>query len=84
MKRHRFGFVFLLIVLTGSGFDDVSEGPGPDTAIFPRDSWAFITTPALRGWSPEKLRRAELFAKRIQTAAVMVVVGGKVAAACSG
>ena len=47
-------------------------------AVFPGERWAYIPASERRGWSPQKLSRAEVFAKRIGTAAFMRVEGGRV------
>ena len=53
--------------------------PAPGQApIYPGDTWARIPSAEQAGWSEEKLAQARAYAGTIDTAAVMIVVGGRV------
>ena len=50
----------------------------PDTAPVPGAEWERIASPEAVGWSAPKLALAREHSKRLDTAAVMLVVNGKV------
>jgi CubicO group peptidase (beta-lactamase class C family) len=80
MKRPVLLLVVGLLLVMGFTAEMALSG-SRSPAQFPGENWTQIKASEQHGWSPEKLRRAELFAKRIGTAAVMVVEGGRVAVA---
>jgi CubicO group peptidase (beta-lactamase class C family) len=45
---------------------------------YPGAAWERVESPARLGWSPEKLKTAKEYSATIQTAAVMLIVDGKV------
>jgi len=51
-----------------------------DTPVFPGASWEKVGQPDRAGWSSAALKAAEDYSHTIQTAAVMVVSGGRVVA----
>jgi CubicO group peptidase (beta-lactamase class C family) len=53
--------------------------PAPGQApVYPGTTWARVPSVSQIGWSEEKLREARAYAGTINTAAVMIVVGGMV------
>ena len=52
--------------------------PSRESAACPGPSWELITAPEAVGWSSQKLARAKAYADFIDTAAVMVIVDGRV------
>jgi CubicO group peptidase (beta-lactamase class C family) len=54
-----------------------ATGRAQDQATYPGASWERVAPEAV-GWSPEKLKLARAYAATLDTAAVMVVVHGKV------
>jgi CubicO group peptidase (beta-lactamase class C family) len=52
--------------------------PGARRGAVPGKSWEVIDRPESLGWSPAKLARARAYAGQLDTAAVMVVVDGRV------
>ncbi|MGH7836164.1 MAG: serine hydrolase domain-containing protein [Candidatus Binatia bacterium] len=47
-------------------------------AHYPDKSWERLNAPEKLGWSPEKLKAARDYAATVQTAAVMIIVDGRV------
>jgi len=62
--------LLLLILLAGSAF--------APALLYPGATWTRTSTPEQLGWSPEKLNDAKAYAATINTAALMIVVDGRV------
>jgi CubicO group peptidase (beta-lactamase class C family) len=62
--------LLLLILFAGSAF--------AQALLYPGATWTRTSTPEQLGWSPEKLNAAKAYAATINTAALMIVVDGRV------
>ena len=49
--------------------------------VWPSTHWAIVDDPAALGWSTEKLRKAEEYARAYDATGIMIVQDGKVIAA---
>ena len=67
--------IVLVVVLVLLGLARPAPGQAP---IFPGTTWTHVPSADQIGWSEEKLRAARAYAGTIDTAAVMIVVGGRV------
>lgn len=66
-----------LVVLSLSG--SIVMGQQGNTAHYPGKAWEVVASPEELGLSKVKLEKAKAFSKTLDTDAVMVIVGGKVA-----
>jgi CubicO group peptidase (beta-lactamase class C family) len=57
-----------------------SPAYGADT-VWPSTHWATVNDPAALGWSTEKLRKAEEYARSYDATGIMIVQDGKMVAA---
>ena len=55
-----------------------ATAPAQGQAAYPGATWKRVASPQLLGWSPEKLKLARDYSATINTAAVMLIVDGKV------
>jgi CubicO group peptidase (beta-lactamase class C family) len=72
------------LLLTALALATVHATPAashPARQVYPDARWKYVAAPEKNGWSSAKLELAERFARRIGSAAVMVVEGGLVVAA---
>ncbi len=64
----------LALLMAGTLLPAVSSGQ----EVVPGRSWERVPSPEAVGWSSEKLRAAREYAATLKTAAVMIIVGGRV------
>jgi CubicO group peptidase (beta-lactamase class C family) len=73
MCRKKFLLTLVLVtVLAGCSW------PVPRAEVYPSAEWARVSSPESMGWSSAKLAAAQAYAKRIGSAAVMIVDNGVV------
>jgi N-acyl-D-amino-acid deacylase len=65
----------LVLLLQAAVF---AEDAKPQAATFPGEEWEVANSPESAGWSAEKLQAAWKYAESINTAAVLVVQGGRI------
>ncbi len=74
-KMRRVSIAACLLLLVGLL---VASSAAQKRASYPDATWERVDSPAQLGWSPEKLKLARNYSATIQTAAVMLIVDGKV------
>ncbi len=82
-KPHHWGFAAACAWLAVAVPFSSAPAPAPIAApqrseIYPNPSWQPVAAGEESGWSSDKLAPAREYAKTIKTAAVMVIVGGRV------
>ena len=72
---------FCLLALFGLGLCQAHAAgrfPHAQAKVFPGSEWARWPTPGAAGWSVAKLKTARKYTTTTETAAVLIVQGGKV------